>query len=94
MLSKYQLISADFYNIFIGDVKRLVLNFFDKEKHVLHYEKLQFYWRIGLKLEKIHLALDFNQIQWLKPYVELNTQRIIEPEKNDNKDGKAFYKFE
>ena len=38
MLSKYQLKVADTYNIPIGNVKKLVLNFFDKEKYVLHYE--------------------------------------------------------
>ena len=27
-------------------------DFFDKEKYVIHYEKLQLYLRIGLKLKK------------------------------------------
>ena len=31
MLSKYQLLTADFYNILIGHAKKLVSNFFDKE---------------------------------------------------------------
>ena len=38
MLSKYQLKIADTYNTPIGNVKKLVLNIFDKEKYVLHYE--------------------------------------------------------
>ena len=41
MLSEYQLNIADLYNIPIGNVKKLVLNFFDKIKYVLHYENLQ-----------------------------------------------------
>ena len=32
-MSKYQLLIADFLNICIGNVKKLVPNFFDKEKH-------------------------------------------------------------
>ena len=40
---------SDFYNILIGNVKKLVPNFFDKEKYVLHYENLQFYLTLGLK---------------------------------------------
>ena len=48
MLSDYQLKIADLYNINIGNVKKLVPNFFDKEKYVLHYENL----RLGLKLKK------------------------------------------
>ena len=31
MLSEYQLKIADLYNILIGNVKNLVLNFFDKK---------------------------------------------------------------
>ena len=38
MLSKYQVMIADFYNIPIGTVKKSASNFFDKEEHVLHYE--------------------------------------------------------
>ena len=32
---------VDFYDIPTGEVKKLVLNFFDKEKHVLHCKNLQ-----------------------------------------------------
>ena len=38
MLSEYQLKSADLGNIPIGIVQKLVPNFFDKEKYVIHYE--------------------------------------------------------
>ena len=43
MLPEYQLTFSDLYNIPIGSVKEIVLNFFDKEKYVFHYENLQFY---------------------------------------------------
>ena len=46
MLSKYQLKITDLYNIPIGNVKKFVLNFFDKEKYVLHYKNLQLETRI------------------------------------------------
>ena len=52
MLFDYQLKTADSYNIPIENVKKLVLNFFDKEKYVLHYENLQLYLRLGLKLKR------------------------------------------
>ena len=47
MLCEYQLKIADLYNIPIGNVKKLVLNVFDKEKHVLHYGNFQLYLRLG-----------------------------------------------
>ena len=52
MLSNYQLKIANSDNIPIGTVKKLVPNFFDKETHVLHYENLQLYLRLGLTLKK------------------------------------------
>ena len=61
MLSNDQLMIASLYNIPIGNVKKLVLNFFDKEKYVIHYRNLQLYLRLGLKLKKIHPVLEFNQ---------------------------------
>ena len=93
MLSDYQLKIADLYNIPIGNVKKLEPNFFDKEKYVIHYENLWLYLRLRLKLKKIYHVLESNQSQWLKQYVEFNTQERIEAEKNGNKDGKALYKL-
>ena len=52
MLSEYQLKIADLYNISIGIIKKLAPNFFDKEKYVIHYENLQLFLRLGLKLKK------------------------------------------
>ena len=52
MLSEYQLKIADLYNIPIGNVKKLVPNFFHKEKYVIHYESLQLYVRLVLNLKK------------------------------------------
>ena len=66
---------SDFYNIPIGNVKKLVPNFFVKEKYVLHHENLQSCSRLGLKLKKIHCVLEFDQSQWLIPCVEFNTQK-------------------
>ena len=43
MLPDYQLKIADHYNVPISNVKKLVPNFFDKEKCVIHYENLQLY---------------------------------------------------
>ena len=44
--------TADFCNITIRNVKKLVPNFFDKENYVIHYGNLQRYLMLGLKLKK------------------------------------------
>ena len=74
MLPNYQLKIADLYNISIGNIKKLVLKLFDKE-NMWFIMKILIYLRLGLKLIKIHYVLEFNQSQWLKQYVEFNTQK-------------------
>ena len=51
---------VDVNNIPIGNVIKLLPNFFDNEKYVLHYENWQLYLRLGLKLRKIYHILEFN----------------------------------
>ena len=68
-------------------------NFFDKEKYLIHFDNLQLYLKLGSKLTKIHRVLEFNQSQYLKPYIEFNTKKRIEAEKNNDKDGKTLYKL-
>ena len=72
ILFEYQVKIADSYNIPVSNVTKSVLNSFCKEKYVLHYEHLQLYLRLVLKLKK-YCVLKFNQSQWLKPYIEFNT---------------------
>ena len=59
ILFEYQLKIADSCNIPVGNVTKSVLNFFYKEKYVLHYENLQLYLRLVLKLKKC-CVLKFN----------------------------------
>ena len=68
ILSEYQLKITDLCNISIGNVKKLVVNFFEREKYVLHYENFQLDLGLGLKLKNICRILEFNHSQWLKLY--------------------------
>ena len=63
MLSEYQLKIIDLHNIRIGNVKKLVPNFFDKEKYEIHYENSHIHFRLGLKLKTLHPILEFNLLQ-------------------------------
>ena len=95
ILPKYQILIADFHNISISNVKKLVPNFSDKENYVLHYKNLQLILETRIRTKKIHRVLEFNQSQWLKPYIEFNTPKRIEAEKEkkEDKDVKALYKL-
>ena len=58
----------------INEVKKLNSNLGDKEKYVLHYENLQQYESLGLKIKKIYRGIKFEESQWLEKYIALNTK--------------------
>ena len=93
MLSKYQLDIAFLSNIPISNAKKLVPKLFDEEKYVIHYENVQLYLRLVLKLKKIDRVLEFSQSQWLKEYIKVNTQKRMEA-KNKKKQKKTLTKME
>ena len=75
MLSKYCSDVADKYEIKVGGVSKLVLNLRDNKKHVVHYKNLQLYLPLGIKLSKIHRVIKFKQSNWLKEYMDFNTEK-------------------
>ena len=62
----------------------------DKEKYVLHYGNLQLYLSLGLKLKKIHRALEFSQSKWLEKYISFNTKMRSQAKNSFEKD---FFKL-
>ena len=50
-------------------IPKLVCTQFDKKNYVCHIENLKFYLKMGLKLEKVHKVLAFDQSAFLEPYI-------------------------
>ena len=53
----------------------------DKKKYVLHISALKFYLQQGLSLRKVHRAISFKQANFLKPFIEFNTEKSKECQK-------------
>ena len=47
----------------------------DKDRFVLHYRNLQQFLQLGMKLKKVHRILKFKEKDWMKPYIDFNTQK-------------------
>ena len=75
ILSNYCKKNADKYSIKVGGVKKLVPNLSKKTNYTVHYIKLQLYLSLGMKLIKIHKILKFKQSDWIKKYIEFNTDK-------------------
>ena len=75
MLSKYCSDIASRYDIKVGQVNRLIPNLADKEGYVIHYRNLQLYLSLGMKLINVHRILKFKQSDWLKKFVDFNTEK-------------------
>ena len=66
----------------INKCKKLVCNLFNKKKYVTHINSLKQALNHGLKFKKIHRIIEFNQKEWLKSYINMNTE-LRKASKND-----------
>ena len=85
MLSNYCKGIVDKYNIKVGNVKKLIPNFYDKIKYPIHYRNLQYCLKLGMKLIKIHRILSFKQKIWLQIFIDFNTKKKQESNDEFNK---------
>ena len=74
----------------VNKVEKLIPNLRDKEKYVLHYKNLKQYLDLGLKLTCIHRGIKFEESEWLKPYIDMNTKLRTEGNNDFEKD---FFKL-
>ena len=58
----------------INRVEKLVPNLRDKKNYVIHIQALNQVLQHGLRLDRIHRAIEFDQSPWLKTYIDFNTQ--------------------
>ena len=71
-------------------VKKLIPNLRDKNNYVVHYKTLMQYLSLGMKLKKIHRGIKFIESDFLKPYINKNTNLRAQAKNNFEKD---FFKL-
>ena len=64
-------------------VQKLIPNLYDKKKYVIHS-------RAWISIGKIHRAIELNQSNWMKGYIDFNTQLRTQAKNDFEKD---FYKL-
>ena len=74
----------------VNKVKKLICNIEDKEKYVIQIRVLKQALNHRLVLRKVHGVTQFNQEDWLKPYIDMNT-KLRKEAKNDFE--KDFFKL-
>ena len=90
MLSDYH---KDLHKVFYDNKEaksekqpKLILNLKDKEKYVVHIKTLKYYVEKGLVVKKIHRIIKFHQREWLKPWIDFNTNKRKEAKSDFEKD--------
>ena len=71
-------------------VEKLVVDIHEKTEYALHIRNLKQAPNHSLVLKKVHMAISFNQDEWLKPYIKFNTE-LTKTAKNEFE--KYFFKL-
>ena len=58
-------------------LKKLIPNLSNKTNYVVHYRNLQLYLSLGTNLTKIHRVLKLKKPEWMKKYIDFNTEKRV-----------------
>ena len=71
-------------------VEKLIPNLRDKKKYVAHYKNIMQYLKLGMILTRIYSGIKFVESEWMKPYINMNTELRTNAKNSFEKD---FYKL-
>ena len=74
----------------VEKVGKLICSIEHKEKYVIHIRALKQALNHWLKIKKVHRVIQFIQTDWLKPYIDMNTELR---KKAQNEFEKDFFKL-
>ena len=74
-LSEYQKYLNNKLNIKYNEKgKKLILDLLPKKNYKIYYKNLEYYMQLGIKIDKVHKILTFDEKDFLKEYIDLNTE--------------------
>ena len=76
--------------IMADKVEKVIPNLNNKTKYSNHYAALKEYISLGLKVTKIDRGITFQESDWFRPYIELNTELRTKAKNDFEKD---FFKL-
>ena len=62
--------------------KKLILDLLPKKNYKVYYKNLEYYIKLGIKVDKAHKILTFDEKPFLKKFIDLNTE-LRKKAKND-----------
>ena len=74
----------------INGVEKLIPNLYYKKRYAIHIRVLEQALKHGMVLERIHRAIKFKQLAWMKEYIDFNTKLRTAAANDFEKD---FYKL-
>ena len=75
----------------MNGVEKLIPNLYNKKtEYVVHHETLKLYEKYGLRITKIHRGVTFQEEEWMKSYIDKNTQLRMQSKNDFEKD---FFKL-
>ena len=81
--SKYQKYLNNKLNIKYNEKdKKLILDLLPKKNYKIYYKNLEYYIQLGIKIDEVHKILTFDERDFLKEYIDLNTE-LRKNSKND-----------
>ena len=54
--------------------RKLILDLLPKKNYKIYYKNLEYYLKLGIKVDKVHKILTFDEINFLKEYIDLDTE--------------------
>ena len=74
-LSEYQKYLNNKLNIrYNKKDKKFILDLLPKKNYKIYYKNVEYYMQLGIKVDKIHKILTFDEKPFLKEYIDLNTE--------------------